>query len=369
MAQCTRSGRPLQRSTLHCTCNGFVIIRSANVRNMKRSAHRVTRSWARLVILAFASPLLLAAFIVPAALHADVGGEEMRCNGHAELCDRPFDHVVFAATHNSMSSASDGWTWPFQEQGIARQLNDGVRMLLIDSHRWETPRQQASFEAHLAPPERATFEVKENGSVPAHGVLLCHMMCGLGSTPLSSAMADVATFLATHPNEVLSIFFEDYVPPSETAAVFDAAGLTQYTFVHTAGAPWPTLREMIESGHRLFVMSEHEGPPPDWYQPGWDLTQDTSYSVRSVADFDCALDRGTASNPLFLLNNWVTAAIPSPADAAQVNSYSFLVARAQKCQRERGHLPNFIAVNFYKTGDLFSVVDTLNGVGESRGPG
>jgi hypothetical protein len=27
----------------------------------------------------------------------------------------------------------------------------------------------------------------------------------------------------------------------------------------------------------------------------------------------------------------------------------------------RGHLPNLLAVDFYKRGDLFRVVDTLNG--------
>ena len=31
-------------------------------------------------------------------------------------------------------------------------------------------------------------------------------------------------------------------------------------------------------------------------------------------------------------------------------------------QRERRHLPNLVAVNFYRRGDVFRVVDTLNGV-------
>ncbi len=33
------------------------------------------------------------------------------------------------------------------------------------------------------------------------------------------------------------------------------------------------------------------------------------------------------------------------------------------CQKIRGHLPNLVAVNFYKQGDVFRVVNTLNGVG------
>jgi hypothetical protein len=45
-----------------------------------------------------------------------------------------------------------------------------------------------------------------------------------------------------------------------------------------------------------------------------------------------------------------------------VNAYDPLLSRARECQRVRRHMPNLLAVNFYKKGDLFRVVDTLNGV-------
>ncbi len=57
------------------------------------------------------------------------------CNGHPELCDRPLDEVAFASTHNSMSAASEpGWLFPTHEDGIVKQLDDGIRGLLIDTH-------------------------------------------------------------------------------------------------------------------------------------------------------------------------------------------------------------------------------------------
>jgi hypothetical protein len=34
----------------------------------------------------------------------------------------------------------------------------------------------------------------------------------------------------------------------------------------------------------------------------------------------------------------------------------------RECQRRRKHSVNLVAVNFYREGDLFRVVDTLNGV-------
>jgi len=50
------------------------------------------------------------------------------------------------------------------------------------------------------------------------------------------------------------------------------------------------------------------------------------------------------------------------AIAALVNAEAVLGARAEACRKERGMLPNFVAVDFYDQGDLFAVVDRLNGV-------
>jgi len=35
-----------------------------------------------------------------------------------------------------------------------------------------------------------------------------------------------------------------------------------------------------------------------------------------------------------------------------------------RCQQIRKHLPNLVAVNFYLRGEVFRVVETLNGLGE-----
>jgi hypothetical protein len=54
--------------------------------------------------------------------------------------------------------------------------------------------------------------------------------------------------------------------------------------------------------------------------------------------------------------------VPLPSNAAKVNAYDPLLKRARECQQIRHHLPNMVAVNFYLEGDLFRVVDTLNGL-------
>jgi hypothetical protein len=45
-----------------------------------------------------------------------------------------------------------------------------------------------------------------------------------------------------------------------------------------------------------------------------------------------------------------------------VNAYDALFKRTRECERLRKHLPNLVAVDFFRRGDLFPVVDTLNDV-------
>jgi hypothetical protein len=61
------------------------------------------------------------------------------------------------------------------------------------------------------------------------------------------------------------------------------------------------------------------------------------------------------------MNHWInTDPVPLPSNAAAVNAYAPLLARARECERVRGRRVNLLAVDFYEHGDLFRVVDTLN---------
>ncbi|MFP6686564.1 MAG: hypothetical protein VB934_17725, partial [Polyangiaceae bacterium] len=84
--------------------------------------------------------------------------EAPACNGSAELCDRRYDEVSHATTHNAMSSAEDGWLAPNQRHDMLRQLRDGVRALMIDTH----------------------MDDRQDVSVPS----LCHGSCLFGALPM-----------------------------------------------------------------------------------------------------------------------------------------------------------------------------------------
>lgn len=307
-------------------------------------------------------------------------GEGTVCNGHAELCERRFDEVAYVGSHNAMSVArAPGWFLAEQVDPIPIQLDQGVRALLVDV--WagrpagtvvrtaEGSRAEAReiAERELGPEVvAAAVRIADSVAGQAQGAearFLCHGLCETGSTPFLEMLTELRGWLLVHPDEVVTLFIEDHVAADLIAADIEAAGLLPLVHQPRADGTWPTLGEMIRSGRRLVAMTE-AGRSPDhpWLLNGFDVTQDTPYTFPTVESFSCAPNRGPADAPLFLLNHWLSGFSSLVSDAQLVNTREVLLTRAESCRDERGQLPNFIAVNFVVIGDVFAVVDELNGV-------
>ena len=205
------------------------------------------------------------------------------------------------------------------------------------------------------------------------GMYLCHTFCELGGTPLSEALDQLHDFLVANPNEVVVIVNQDYVTPQDFVDAATKAGLDKLAYPGpTAAGGWPTLREMIDSNQRVVFLAENHAGAAPWYHLAYKaITQETPYAFSkakqltdpAALDASCRPYRGPASAPLFLVNHWVTTdPLPRPSDAERVNAYEPLMRRLQTCRRIRHHLPNLVAVNFYRRGDLERAVDTLNGI-------
>ena len=176
----------------------------------------------------------------------------------------------------------------------------------------------------------------------------------------------------SHPGDVVVVINQDVgVSPTDIREAFDQAGLLDLVYRGPLG-PFPTLRQMIDSDQRLVVMAENDAGNIPWYHLAYAQTlQETPFRFTSAAQLtdpaklaaSCRPHRGPSFAPLFLLNHWVdTTPTPRPSLAAIVNARAALLQRAHTCQRIRSHLPNLVAVDFYRRGDVFGVVDALNGV-------
>ena len=174
-------------------------------------------------------------------------------------------------------------------------------------------------------------------------------------------MRAIREFLVRHPGEVLILVVEDYVTTEDLERAFRESGLLD--FVHQGGTNrWPTLHELIATNQRVVVFTESGRPGPPWQHAAFQSIQETPYTFHASGEMSCRANRGGTTGSLFLVNHWIeTTPAPRPSNAAVVNAYDFLLARARRCQRERGHLPNIIAVDFYGTGDLLRVAGKLNG--------
>jgi hypothetical protein len=347
----------------------------------------------RAAVVAIAGLLVVGAVAAFAASGATSTSPPPRpgCNGHEALCGKPLTAVVLPATHNAMSVPLPGWFSSEQERPIAGQLADGVRGLLLDTHygdklasgkvRTEFSSNskliaaarrdgvsQSVVDAALRLRDRLGFRGKGK-----RGMYLCHTFCELGNTRLSDALTQVHDFLAAHPGEVVVIVNEDYVEPKDFVEAVKHAGLERFAYRGPTAGRWPTLGHMVQTNQRLVLLAEENAGGAPWYRPAFQaIVQDTPYTFKKAAlltttkdlPASCERNRGPASAPTLLVNHWVsTDPAPKPSDARRVNAYAPLLARARECARLRGRTPNLLAVNFYREGDLFRVVDTLNGVG------
>ena len=331
--------------------------------------------------LAVAAAIIVGGFF---AIQRSGGGDILAqpanpaCNGHILLCDRPFDDVVIAATHNSMSSAADEFLLANHARGIIPQLESGYRGLLIDVHYGIqserapvvvtdisalTPEKREQLVQDLGEAAVRSAEELRQRNDNAGGVrelYLCHRLCEIGASRFAVALEGIRTWMDDNPREVLVIIIEDHAAPDDVADAFVKAGLLPYTHTQYPGVPWPTLREMIDSGRRLVVLAENDTGGVPWYHDAYTYTQETPYSFETVEQFNCAANRGRPDSPLFMINHWVTPAFAGTGAVA--NSAETLNRRVAECLETRGLTPNIIGVDFYGIGDAVAVAGALNGL-------
>lgn len=349
--------------------------------------------WGPLAVTGLAAAVAMVLFVVwsarpPAygvagAVADAIAGEGTVCNGHEELCDRTFDEVSYVATHNSMSVAGKpGWFLGEQGVDIVPQLDLGVRALLVDvwygraAGAGRVRTSARSYEEALAVANdelgpdivdsalRVIDAVAPGAPQGPEALYMCHGLCETGATSFDDTLVDIRSWLTTHPDEVMTIFVEDHVDADDIGASVIRAGLEDYLYTFPENEPFPTLGEMIRSGRRLVVMLEAGDGRPEypWLVNGFDHVQDTPYDFPTVASFSCDPNRGVGDAPMLLINHWIAGFTDLVSSARIVNAADVLGPRVFECREERGLQPTFVAVNYADIGDVFAVVDQLNGV-------
>lgn len=278
---------------------------------------------------------------------------------------RTLDQVTFLTSHNAYANGVDGgFAPPFvnlvpnQSRGINQQLADGVRGFMLDIH--QTP----------------------------DGAILCHNSCTLVSRPVALwvDIQRMVDFLERNPEQVVTVFLEDYVDPAVLRGELDRVdGLSDVLFrpdrtgVRTNG--WPKMADLIAANDRLLIFTDHSrsadqsaGLTRDtfgvMYQKEW--TVENHWSMGGgigASDWSCYsrwYDAATnipltrtepGFTPLFVMNHFRDAGITSTATTDNTK----LADRAQRfCRTAARKKPNFLAVDHYNLGNPASAVATSN---------
>jgi len=289
--------------------------------------------------------------VVISFLHLSVNAATV-CNGYAELCGRGYGNITYVGAHNSYAVGVNNPATN-QDYDVTQQLNDGVRLLQMQTH--------------------------ENSG----DIYLCHTDCGLynGGT-LLDYLKTVKTWMDAHPEDVVTLLIvnSDNLAATQFASVFVAAGVNSVSYspqsASLTASGWPTLGSLIDAGTRLVTFlsttASFDTAPYliDEFSNVWETPFDT---VDSTA-FQCQKDRGTGdvSTSMFLINHFLDTLllgnpIPDPGNANVTNAVSgpgSLGNEVAVCAGLYNRYPNFLLVDFYEYGggSVFRVAATANGV-------
>lgn len=300
------------------------------------------------------------------------------CNGMRELCNRRVNDVMFPGTHNAMSAADvPGWALANQRRSVPRQLQDGIRLFLLDPHygrRAQSGRVLTDFDAEgrdrnkvareLDPPALAA--ARRLGPSVARGrpgprdIWLCHTLCELGATRMTDTLASMRQFLDREPGNVLVLFLENYVKDDDLADAFRETGTAKYAQTLNRGEPLPTLGQMIASDKRLLLFTENRVDGIPWLNYGFEWVQDTPLKAQRPGDLNCRPSRGNPDSPILMLNHWIDRFPPPPSGNRKILTRSFLTRQIRRCERERQMPASFVAVDFYDQGALVDVARRIN---------
>jgi hypothetical protein len=344
---------------------------------------RAARRPRRRVRWAPAPAVAAATTLIAAGCGGAAATGRLSCEGSPALCARTLDRVVLAGTHNSFAASEQpGWYFASQRRGIQKQLQDGIRALLVDVHygvrdpatgRVRTDLRAEGSDrnkvARQVPPvalkvaDRVAGRVGVGKLAGSPQLYLCHTLCELGADPLAKELEVIRRFLQRHPGEVLVVIVEDYVPPEAIAAAFADAGLDPFVATLHDGQRLPTLGELVRSDRRLLVFAEVKGGSPAWYMPAFTFIQDTPLGAVSPTQLSCSRYRGAPNTSLMLINHWIPPFPPNPQLNAAIGRKVFLRERVRRCMRERHTDGAIVAVDFYERTSVVAVARELNGEG------
>jgi hypothetical protein len=320
--------------------------------------------------------------------------------------DRRYDQNTYLAAYNAY--ANGDLYYPFtanQLPDITTQLDMGVRCLLLDVYyvrqRVKTflgipTEMEAEIYLHhgdyLNPtdafadsPVEVVLAHAPNTSTGGYKLLAGYPLTLTPYPTLLSTLKEIKKWLDSHPDEVVTLILESYVPePNEIDSCVGNAGL--YDMVFQPHLPnwgmlgydgkrwevkfhgWPKLSKMVEANKRLVIFSSN-GTKWDNYYAGeqlgniitpdhdgqasqWLFMVENKYAHAGLLDVGApraeSADLDDMTYPLTFMN-WFPD-VPEETTVNTLNSYPVLALSKNNFQQAAHRTPNFIALDHVHLG-------------------
>jgi hypothetical protein len=273
---------------------------------------------------------------------------------------RRYNETTFLTAHNAFSNYEDGWkNYNQQQLNLIHQLEYGVRALMLD-----------------------VYDYKNE-------IVFCHRSCSGGGEAqrslgeaitggnykkLTDTLAAIKTWLDQNPQEVVTLFFENYVDNDKLAGVINGVPgvanmiLTKQIWdAKQNNQQWPTLQWMRDNNKRIVMFNENKSgtaiKDTHPFFPTWDYITESAYSTIDPEKV-CVQRSESAASPtqqrgLLLINFFEQISLSSSN-----NTYNNLKKVLNLCNQRglggSGKRPNFIAIDFVNRGDGLRLVNELN---------
>lgn len=280
--------------------------------------------------------------------------QPLLCNGHANLCDRAVNDILFATVHNAASTRADGvLIFPNHDKSLEDALISGYRGINVDI------------------------------GICGDTIRLVHGFCALGYREVVPTFSNIVTFLQENTNEVviIPVQIDNDVGGTVTLQEIDniiqlVPGMKDIMYNHPVDATsWPTLRELITAntrilffvynGERCYGADKTVSCPVgihDWFQYAGEseFQFDTPDQLINDKPYACTITRG-GSGMLDFYGVNVFTTIPTERNCEILNTQANLESHLSSCSSLTGQtIVNFLFVDCWDVGDVISFTNAYN---------
>jgi len=276
--------------------------------------------------------------------------------------DRLYHEVTFLTAHNAFSNEEDGYIQPQQKWGLRKQLENGIRGFMLDTH----------YSSSLFGKSKKIRLCHYNAAITQ---MFLRPFKGRPATFIKS-LKIIKQFLEENPKEIITLFLENYTELNDIDKAISKSGIIDLVLKPSDWNPctkmgWPHIRWLQKQNKRIVVFNQRG--ESHYCFDEWSSHCENQYGTtdtnRAIKE---RLESKKASHKLrhLYVMNYFPHFYVKPIQRinfSKINSQGTnrLLKKsitqglyANKLYKHR--YPNFIAVDFANEGNILGLVNHIN---------